>query len=268
MKKVIMTLAIAIAVVVAMSSCKGTKQVAYFQDVANRDTVLTTALAQTLRVQAGDKLLIVVHSRDAQLANLYNMPIVGTRVGMESSGSRSQSTMAYTVDSKGQIDFPVLGKLTVAGMKREDIAEMIQTRLISENLCNDAIVIVESDNAYVNILGEVSKPGRYALTKDHMTVLEGIGMAGDLGIQGKRTNVMLVRNGDGKAQTYQLNLNDLSQVVSSPAYYLQEGDVIYVEPNNYRKRQTSVNANNMLSTGFWISVASLTTSIVSLATRR
>ena len=267
MKKVIKTLVFAIAIVVVMSSCKGSKQVAYFQDVANKDTVLTTALAQTLRVQPGDKLLIVVHSRDPQLANLYNMPIVGTRIGMDNSGSRSQSTMAYTVDSKGQIDFPVLGKLTVAGMKREEVAEMVQTRLINENLCNDAVVAVEMDNAYVSILGEVARPGRYALTKDHMTVLEGLGLAGDLGKQGKRENVRVVRNGDGKAQTFQLNLNDLSQVASSPAYYIQEGDVIYVEPNNYRKRQTTVNGNNMLSTGFWISVASLITSIVSLATR-
>ena len=268
MKKVIKTLTLAIIVVMAMSACKGTKQVAYFQDVANKDTVLMTAIAQVQCVHPGDKLMVVVHSRVPQLAALYNMPIVGTRIGMENSGSRSQSTMAYTVDSKGQIDFPVLGKLTVAGLKREEVAEMIQSRLINENLCNDAVVAVERDNAYVNILGEVARPGRYALTKDNMTVLDGLGMAGDLGIQGKRVNVMVIRSGEGKTQTYQLNMNDLAQVVSSPAYYIQEGDVIYVEPNNYRKRQTSVNANNMLSTGFWISVASLTTSIVSLATRR
>lgn len=267
MKKIIKTLALATVIVMAMSACKGAKEVAYFQDVANKDTVLLTALAQTQRVQNGDKLMIVVHSRDPQLANLYNTPIIGTRVGMENSGARSQSTMAYTVDSKGQIDFPVLGKLTVAGLKREEVAEMVQARLINENLCNDAVVMVERDNAYVNILGEVAHPGRYAMTKDNMTVLDGLGMAGDLAIQGKRVNVMLIRNGEGKASTYQINLNDLSKTVSSPAYYLQEGDVIYVEPNNYRKRQTTVNGNNMLSTGFWISVASLITSVVSLATR-
>lgn len=267
MKKVIKTLTLAIIVVMAMSACKGAKEVAYFQDVANKDTVLMTALAQTQRIQKGDKLMVVVHSRDPQLANLYNMPIVGTRIGMDNTGSRSQATMAYTVDSKGQIDFPVLGKLTVAGMKREEVAEMIQSRLISENLCNDAVVAVERDNAYVNILGEVTRPGRYALTKDNMTVLDGLGMASDIAIQGKRANVMLIRNGEGQAQTYQLNMNNLAQLVSSPAYYLQEGDVIYVEPNNYRKRQTTVNGNNMLSTGFWISVASLITSVVSLATR-
>ncbi|MBR4276375.1 MAG: polysaccharide biosynthesis/export family protein [Prevotella sp.] len=267
MKKIIKTLALATMIVMAMSACKGAKEVAYFQDVANKDTVLLTALAQTQRVQSGDKLLIVVHSRDPQLATLYNTPIIGTRVGMDNTGGRAQSTMAYTVDSNGQIDFPVLGKLTVAGLKREEVAEMVQARLISENLCNDAVVMVERDNAYVNILGEVAHPGRYALTKDNMTVLDGLGMAGDLAIQGKRVNVMLIRNGKGQANTYQINLNDLSKTVSSPAYYLQEGDVIYVEPNNYRKRQTTVNGNNMLSTGFWISVASLITSVVSLATR-
>ena len=267
MKKAIRTLTVAMAIVAALSACTGSKKVAYFQDVANKDTVLTTVLAQTMRVQQGDKLLIVVHSRDPQLAALYNMPIVGTRIGMDNANARSQSTMAYTVDSNGQIDFPVLGKVTVVGMKREEVAEMIQSRLINENLCNDATVAVEKDNAYVNIMGEVAHPGRYALTKDNMTVLDGISIAGDLGIQGKRENVMLLRNDNGKSQVYQLNLNDLSQIVSSPAYYLQEGDVIYVEPNNYRKRQTTVNGNNMLSTGFWISVASLITSVVSLATR-
>lgn len=252
-----------------LSACKGSKQVAYFQDVANKDTVLTTALAQVMRIQNGDKLLIVVHSRDPELANLFNLPMTGTRIGMENTSGRSQSTMSYTVDSKGQIDFPVLGKLTVTGLKREEVATMVQDRLISENLCNDAVVIVEMDNAYVNIIGEVARPGRYALTKDHMTVLDGLGMAGDLGIQGKRENVMVVRSdGKGQTQTFQLNLNELAQVVGSPAYHIQDGDVIYVEPNNYRKRQTTVNGNNMLSTGFWISVASLITSVVSLATRR
>ena len=102
-----------------------------------------------------------------------------------------------------------------------------------------------------------------------MTLFDILGTAGDLNIQGKRENIMVVRTSEkGQASTYILNLNNLEQTVKSPAYYVQEGDVVYVEPNSYRKRQTSVNANNMLSTGFWISVASLTTSIVSLATRR
>ncbi|MBO7646223.1 MAG: polysaccharide biosynthesis/export family protein, partial [Prevotella sp.] len=213
MKKVIKTLVFAIAIVVAMSSCKGSKQVAYFQDVANKDTVLTTSLAQCMKVQSGDKLMIVVHSRDRELANLFNMPVTGTRIGMTNNTSTTQASVAYTVDSKGQIDFPVLGKLSVAGMKREDVAQMIQIRLITENLCNDAIVIVELDGKYINVLGEVKSPGRYALIKDNMTVLDVLGMSGDLGIQGKRDNVMLIRNDfNGKAETFQLNLNDLSQL--------------------------------------------------------
>ena len=188
---------------------------------------------------------------------------------MTNNAGRTSGSLSYTVDSNGQIDFPVLGKITVEGMKRDEVAEYVQNRLINENLCKDAIVIVELDNSYVNVLGEVARPGRYALTKDNMTLFDILGTAGDLGIQGKRENVMVVRTSEkGQASTFVLNLNNLEQTVKSPAYYMQEGDVVYVEPNNYRKRQTAVNANNMLSTGFWISVASLTTSIVSLATRR
>ena len=269
MKTVIRTLTFAIVAIAMMASCASPKKVAYFQDVANKDTVLQTAIAQALRIQKGDKLMIAVHSRDLQLAALYNLPIVGTRIGMTNSSNYSQGNLSYTVDSNGQIDFPVLGKITVEGMKRDEVAELVQNRLINENLCKDAVVIVEMDNSYVNVLGEVARPGRYPLTKDNMTLFDILGTAGDLNIQGKRENIMVVRTSEkGQASTFILNLNNLEQTVKSPAYYMQEGDVVYVEPNSYRKRQTSVNANNMLSTGFWISVASLTTSIVSLATRR
>ncbi len=269
MKTVIRTLTFAIVAIAMMASCASPKKVAYFQDVANKDTVLQTAIAQALRIQKGDKLMIAVHSRDMQLAALYNMPVIGTRVGMANTARTSQANLAYTVDSNGQIDFPVLGKITVEGMKRDEVAEYVQNRLINENLCKDAIVVVEMDNSYVNVLGEVARPGRYPMTKDNMTLFDILGTAGDLNIQGKRENIMVVRTSEkGQASTYILNLNNLEQTVKSPAYYMQEGDVVYVEPNSYRKRQTSVNANNMLSTGFWISVASLTTSIVSLATRR
>ena len=263
-KKTFKTLCLTAIAILAMSSCAGTKTIAYFQDVAQSDTILQTAVVQALKVQPGDKLMIVVHSRDPQLAALYNLPVTGTRVGMTSPSNSSQASMSYTVDSNGYIDFPVLGKVKVAGMKRDDVAATIQDRLISGNLCNDAVVIVEMENTYVNVLGEVNRPGRYALTKDNMTVLDAIGLAGDLAIQGKRENVMLVRNEDGQAKTYQLDLNNLGKVVTSPAYYIQQGDVVYVEPNNYRKRQTTVNGNNALSTSFWISVGSLLTSVAVL----
>lgn len=264
MKKIVKTLFMTVIAIAAMSSCTGPKTIAYFQDVADKDTVLQTAMVQALRVQSGDKLMIAVHSRDPQLAALYNLPVTGTRIGMTNSGNTTQANMSYTVDSEGNIVFPVLGKVKVAGLKRDEVAATIQERLISENLCNDAVVIVEMDNTFVNVLGEVNRPGRYALTKDNVTVFDAIGMAGDLSIQGKRENVMVVRNMNGQAMTYQLDLNNLQQIVNSPAYYMQQGDVVYVEPNNYRKRQTTVNGNNALSTSFWISVGSLLTSVAVL----
>lgn len=246
-----------------MASCKGSENVAYFQDVANRDTLVTMIQSQALKVQSGDKLLIVVNSRDRELASMFNLPISGTQIGMRTQ-SNTQATMTYTVDTKGNIDFPVLGTIPVKGMQRDEVAEFIKNRLRNENHCKDAVVTVEMENAYVNILGEVRNAGRYPLTKDNVTIIDALGMAGDLDIQGFRNNIMVIRKEGDKAHTYQLNMNNLQQVVSSPAYYLQQNDIVYVEPNNYRKRQTTVNGNNALSTSFWVSVGSLLTSIAVL----
>lgn len=249
-------------------ACKAPMQVAYFQDVKDCDTLLTSIQARPITVQAGDKLLIVVNSSNPQLASLFNLPIVGTRIGMNNgSYNTSQATMPYTVASDGTIDFPELGLISVGGMTRDQIARTIKTKLVEGDLCKDAVVSVDLDNMYINVLGEVNKPGRYNITKDVMTLMDALGLAGDLNIQGQRRNVTVVRQTPQGNQIYNVDLTNMKKVVESPAYYLQQNDVVYVEPNDFRKRQTTVNANNALSTSFWISVASLLTSIAVLIIR-
>ena len=126
------------------------------------------------------------------------------------------------------------------------------------------MVTVEFTNMFIDVLGEVKNPGRFQLTQDKVTVLDAIGMAGDLNIQGRRYNVKVIRHEGNEARTYTMNLNSLSEMTNSPAYYLRQGDVVYVDPNDFRQRQTTVNGNNVLSTSFWISLASLLTSILVL----
>lgn len=252
-------------IIVLLYSCNSSKQVCYFQDMQSgiKETIISP---QEIKIQPEDKISILVNSKDPQLANLFNLPIMGRQIGQTSTSSSgsNQGVSGYTVDTDGNIDFPVLGKIHVAGMKREEIASFIKNELISKNLVKDPVVTVEFMNLTISVLGEVGKPGRYNIDRDKITLLEAISMAGDLTIYGKRDNVYVMRNEGGKQTSYQVNLLSAQDVYSSPAYYLQQNDVIYVEPNSVRARQSTVNGNNVRSTSFWISLASLLTTITVL----
>ena len=258
------SLLVGLVALIALAGCKSPTDVSYFQD-AQENVAMQIAQISDIRIQPQDKLSIIVNSRDATLADLFNLPLYSRRVGNNiTQASGTSSVSLYTVDNDGTIDFPVLGRIKIQGLNRQEIANTIKNRLVSENLCNDAIVTVEFANMYIDVLGEVKNPGRFQLTQDKVTVLDAIGMAGDLGIQGRRYNVKVIRHDGNEARTYTINLNSLSEMTNSPAYYLRQGDVVYVDPNDYRQRQTTVNGNNVLSTSFWISLASLLTSILVL----
>lgn len=261
---------IVIAFAMLLASCSAPKQVAYFQDVSGKDTLIANEILQPLKVQPGEKLLIVVHSSVPELAATFNLPVVGYRLGTSNTNQNynsSYATMSYTVSPEGTIDFPVLGEIKVEGMTRNEVAEYIKHRLVSENHCTDAIVNVELSNAYVNVLGEVNRPGRYELAQDNVTVLDVLSQASDLNVLGLRRNVMVIRKTSDGTQVYNLDLTNMRQLLSSPAYMMQQGDLVYVEPNKVRKRQATVNGNNLLNTSFWISIASLIVSVVSVVTR-
>lgn len=255
-----------ILMMLVLASCAGPRQVAYFQDVLRGDTFIEAGISRPITVQSGDKLMIVVHSSNPQLAAMFNLPVTGTRIGMPNQNTQNStySTMSYTVAPDGTIDFPEIGIVNVKGMTRDEVARTIKQKLVEGDHCKDAVVTVEMDNMYVSVLGEVNRPGRYAITKDVMTLDEALGLAGDLNIQGKRQNIVVARTTPQGKQVYTIDMTNMKQMLESPAYYLQQGDMVYVEPNDYRKRQTTVNGNNALSTGFWISVGSLLTSIASI----
>lgn len=258
MKKIIYAIAVFI---VAVTSCK-TPNVAYLSDMKhNQSEVVKNVL--DIRVRPDDKLTIVVKSQDPRLSELFNLAIYMQRVG--GTGAYSQYMSSYTVDSQGNIDFPVLGELHVAGMVREQVAQLIKEQLVSHKQVNDPHVTVEYTNLAVNVMGEVNKPGRYSFDRDHITLLDALSMAGDLTIFGKRDSVKVVRpNGIKDYTTYVVNLQRADELYSSPAFYLQQNDVIYVVPNEYRARQAEINANNVRSTSFWISIASLAASLTSV----
>ena len=247
-------------------SCASSKKIVYFQDMTEGHTGQTLE-SQPITIRPEDKVSILVNSKDPELANLFNLPVVSRYLGMNAAGSTTQmqgGVSGYTVDSEGDIDFPVLGKVRVAGLSREQISSRIKEELVSQNLVKDPVVTVEFMNLTVSVLGEVSKPGRYNIDKDRITLLEAISMAGDLTIFGKRENVTVVRKTNGGESLYRVDLSSGKNLYASPVYYLRQNDVIYVEPNSVRERQSTVNGNNVRSSSFWISLASLATTITVL----
>lgn len=251
-------------VLLLLCSCAA-PNVSYFNDLGNGQT---EQLLQTMdiRLRPDDKISIVVKSKDPLLADLFNLPIYTHRVGYSQAAltNTSQQMSVYTVDKNGEIDFPVLGKIKVSGLRRDEVAEIIKGELTKQNLIKDPVLTVEYANLGFNVMGEVTKPGRYIFDRDHLTILDAISMAGDLTIQGRRDNILVMREAGESRTIYRVNLQNGKELMQSPAFYLQQNDVVYVEPNAYRSRQTTVNGNNVLSASFWISVASLLTSVAVL----
>lgn len=250
-----------------LCSCSSTKKIVYFQDLRPGESEVRIEDSMEIRVRPDDKISIIVKSRDPQLTDLFNLPYVTRQLGMSSlrgTTGNNQGVSSYTVDNKGNIDFPVIGEIHVAGMKRTEIAYNIKNELINRNLVKDPVVTVEFVNLSFSVMGEVNSPGRFIIDKDRMTVLDALSMAGDLTIFGNREKVMVLRQEGDTQRVYGINLTSGEHIYTSPAYYLRQNDVVYVEPNATKARQATVNGNNVRSTSFWISIASLLTSVAVL----
>lgn len=258
-------LGLAFALALLLGSCGSTRDVTYFQDVRPNDT-LRLVKPHVITFQPGDKVSIIVNSKDPKLSDLFNLPTVSYRVGQGVSTLQSYNSQVslYTVDTNGDIDFPVVGKIHIGGQTREQTAALIKGVLIGSNMLKDPVVTVEYGNLYFSVLGEVSRPGQYTIDRDQITLLDAISKAGDLTIYGLRDSVTVLREVDGLQRAYKVNLTSWKELSESPAYYIKQNDVIYVTPNETRARQSTVNGNNVRSTSFWISLASLLTSIAVL----
>lgn len=268
MKIIMRQLANFLTVCVVLSlavSCSTPKDIAYFQDVS--ETVIPIEEPKTIKIEPLDKLSIVVKSKDAELSNLFNLTVNSNRLGEATGPFTSEGMSTYTVTPKGTIDFPVLGELDIKGMTRSEAAAFIKGELIGKGLVKDAVVTVELLNASYSVMGEVGRPGRFNIDKDKINILEALSIAGDLTIQGQRENIAVVREEPDGVHTYRVDLTNMNELVKSPVYYVKQGDIVYVEPNNVRKRQTTVNGNNVLSWSFWVSVASLLTSVAVLVVK-
>lgn len=241
-----------------LHSCASTKDIVYYQDV---DSIaeLDVPPAQEIILTPGDKISVIVSCKDPKLTELFNLTYVSQKLG-GSSGNGQVSV--YTIDSEGFIDMPAIGKVHVAGVTRKEAEHKVKQAIITQEQATEAVVTIEFMDLNIEIIGEIARPGRYAIDKDVFTLIEAISAAGDLTIYGRRDNVLVMRKENGVQKTYRVNLCSAQDVFNSPAFYLKQNDIVYVEPNSTRARQSTVNGNNVRSTSFWISVASFLTSIL------
>lgn len=255
---------------VALLSCATPDKIAYFQDTSVQEQIISVPQA-TVRLQPGDMISIIVNTKDPESASILNLPYVSQRLGAYSQeGSYTAQISGYTLDPNGDIDFPIVGKINLANLTRSEASAKIKKVLLDNHLVSDvfnSVVTVEFMNLGISILGEVNRPGRFALPKDNLTILDGLALAGDLTIYGNRENVRVVRTEGDTQQTHIVNLCSAESVLNSPVYFLKQNDVIYVEPNDVKMRQSTVNGNNVRSTAFWISLASLLASLINIMTR-
>lgn len=253
---------ILLVLTIICSSCNMSKKIVYFQDVVIMDSLAFTMESPEIRFRPDDQLTIAVSSRYPELSALFNIVTADAVGGTGHAGGAS----VYTIKSDGTIDFPVLGSLHIAGLTLEETSAFIKEKLLESKMISDPVVTVNYGNLQVYVLGEVSGGGGggrgIKIEHKHMTLLEALSLAGDLTINGKRENVMVMRaDSVGKLHAVTVDMRSLESIEKSPAYYLHQGDIVYVAPNRQRANQSTVNANSVNSVGFWTGMISFVISL-------
>ena len=255
------------AAALTLFSCKSTtyKQINYLQDIQS-DTTMAMNQTQGIVIQPKDQLSIVVSSRTPALAAEFNLPVASYQAGTELflEGSGQQRLLGYVVDNEGNINFPVLGTIAAAGKTRWDLQNYIRDEIVAGGYIKDPIVTVEFLNFKVSVMGEVNSPGTFSIAGDKITIFGALALARDLTIYGRRDRIQVIRESGSERKIYMIDLRD-SDIFKSPAYHLQQNDIIYVEPNGVRAGQSTINENYFKSGAFWVSFASVAFTATSLA---
>jgi len=230
--------------ILLLNSCAPVKDIAYFQKTDTKNVLLKNQKFNPslydAHIKTKDILSITVVSSEPEASSIYNLVVPTVGAGSNQNALFQQPTLqTYMVDNDGNINFPVFGKINVVGLTRKGLENMLMEKLASAFSKETPIVTIRFINYSVNILGEVQKPGKYTSDNDRLTIFEGLGLAGDLTIYGRRDNVKVLRESSNGTKEYiTVNLNDIN-VIYSPAYYLEQNDVVYVEPNKSRARSSN-----------------------------
>jgi polysaccharide export outer membrane protein len=226
-------------IAILISSCVNKKKVIYFQGQLqnsekfnNYDPVL----------KADDLISVLVLGVDEQAVKPFNLPISNTNQNIGGYTSGVQSPMGYLIDRDGNVDFPIIGKLKLGGLTRSDAVKLIKTELNS--YLTNPTVIIRILNYKITVLGEVKNPGTFNIPNERISLVEALGIAGDLLISARRNNVLIIREVDGKKNQFRVDLTS-TELFSSPVFYLTQNDVVYVEPNRAKINSSALNTTNV-----------------------
>ena len=251
---------IILLVALVVTACHSNKStLGYFENV---DTNVEIPLTNyEVKIVPDDELLITVNSLVPEATAEYNLPLSNPASRSNVMTATQPRQMTYIVDKTGDINVPGVGEIHVAGMTTENLAALL-TKKIGENV-KDPYVKVQLVNFRVNILGEVTRPGTVEVKSERFSILDALAAAGDLTPYGERENILLIRENDGKRFVYALNIND-ANLLSSPYFYLQQNDVIYVKPNSIRSDNAKYNQNNAYKLSIVSAIVSACSVVVSL----
>lgn len=260
MKKLLLPFVL-LAMVILVGGCSSSKKVAYFQNIDTISLAASRGLYDA-RIMPKDMLTITVITTNPAASAPFNLTVsntVGTNGQLSNSGTGS--LQGYLVDNDGNISFPVIGSLHVAGLTKTACEDLIKDKVkpyLSDK--ENPIVTVRMASYRVTVTGEVNQPGVKPVSTEKMSIIEAIAQAGDLTIYGKRDNVLLIReDANGEKHAHRLNLND-ANIFNSPYYYLQQNDIVYVEPNSVKAKNSAIGS----STTIWFSIVGILTSLTSL----
>ncbi|MGN6211724.1 polysaccharide biosynthesis/export family protein [Parafilimonas sp.] len=249
--------------IISLISCTPTKNIPYFEDLSDTSKIYIQAIKETYDVvlQPDDLIGISVSSNNPDATAVFNMGgsliqppqnITGIPTQSPAANTTSNPVNSYLLDKQGMIDFPVLGKLSVKGLTVTQFKDSLKIKL--DQYLQEPVVNIRLLNYKITVLGEVVRPATYSIPSERITVIDAIGMAGDLTIYGKRDNVLLIREEAGKRKFIHLNLNS-SNIFESPYYYLKQNDIIYIEPG--KAKVADLNANTLRTVTVVASVLSV-----------
>lgn len=239
-------------------SCVSKKEIVYFQN----DEIDQSKVSNSYKtiIKPDDVLQITITALDIEAVRPFNLAAVTYSTSSNSAiGVAQQQT--YLVDNKGEIDFPVIGKIKIGGLTRVETIELLRSKL-SPDYIKDPNINIRIANYKISVMGDVRRPGSYNIPNERITILDALALAGDINISGLRNNILIIREEDGRKIQYRIDLRS-NKLLTSPVYYLQQNDVVYVEPNYASIQSASSNSN----TSLFISITGLLITIVSLLTR-
>jgi len=256
-----------VALTLLVLSCNTNKQIVYVQDAGKQIlyTDSSNSAIPDVTLKVGDLLTITVNTTTPEASIPFNLPVIPSQnsFNISSVTTVASSLQNYLVDTRGDIMFPVIGRIHVAGMKKTDLNDYIKAQIYPHYIKEEPIILIRDANFKISILGEVNRPGVCPIDNEKVSIFDAIALAGDLTIYGRRDNVLLIRESNGKRVSVRIDLRD-KRLIDSPYYFLQQNDILYIQPNNPKSNSSNLGSLETFAISIVGTLISLTTFVITV----